>query len=153
MRCKFNVAKFHQIVLRTRKSRPARGEKADAQRESSSAFQVLRHSSSLKSRCLPTFEFINKLLYHYKLSHWLLWLVHLTSNTVMLQIWNSREITLIFFPSTNVLCVLIHFSCIWLFATPWTVDCPWGSPDKNTGVGCHFHLQGIFPTQGLNSRL
>ena len=23
-----------------------------------------------------------------------------------------------------------------------------GFPDKNTGVGCHFLLQGIFPTQG-----
>ena len=28
--------------------------------------------------------------------------------------------------------------------------CPWNSPGKNTGVGCHFLLQGIFPTQGLN---
>ena len=27
---------------------------------------------------------------------------------------------------------------------------PWDSPDMNTGVGCHFLLQGIFPTQGLN---
>ena len=25
-----------------------------------------------------------------------------------------------------------------------------GFPGKNTGVGCHFLLQGIFPTQGLN---
>ena len=25
---------------------------------------------------------------------------------------------------------------------------PWASPGKNTGVGCHFHLQEIFPTQG-----
>ena len=24
------------------------------------------------------------------------------------------------------------------------------SPGKNTGVGCHAHLQGIFPTQGSN---
>ena len=24
------------------------------------------------------------------------------------------------------------------------------SPDKNTGVGCHSLLQGVFPTQGLN---
>ena len=23
-------------------------------------------------------------------------------------------------------------------------------PNKNIGVGCHFNLQGIFPTQGLN---
>ena len=30
---------------------------------------------------------------------------------------------------------------------------PWDSPDKNTGVGCHFLLQGIFPTQGWNPGL
>ena len=27
--------------------------------------------------------------------------------------------------------------------------CPWDFPGKNTGVGCHFLLQGIFRTQGL----
>ena len=26
----------------------------------------------------------------------------------------------------------------------------WDFPGKNTGVGCHFLLQGIFPTQGSN---
>ena len=31
--------------------------------------------------------------------------------------------------------------------------CPWDSPGKNTGVGCHFLLQGIFPTRGSNRRL
>ena len=30
---------------------------------------------------------------------------------------------------------------------------PWDSPGKNTGVGCHALLQGIFPTQGLNPHL
>ena len=29
----------------------------------------------------------------------------------------------------------------------------WDSPGKNTGVGCHFLLQGIFPTQGSNPGL
>ena len=24
-------------------------------------------------------------------------------------------------------------------------SCPWDSPGKNSGVGCHFLLQGIFP--------
>ena len=37
------------------------------------------------------------------------------------------------------------------FATPWTAGCQtplsMGPPGKNTGVGCHFLLQGIFPTQ------
>ena len=28
--------------------------------------------------------------------------------------------------------------------------CPWISPGKNTGVGCHFLPQGVFATQGLN---
>ena len=30
---------------------------------------------------------------------------------------------------------------------------PWDSPGKNPGAGCHFLLQGIFPTQGLNPGL
>ena len=33
---------------------------------------------------------------------------------------------------------------------PTKLLCPWNSPDKNIGVGCHFFLQGIFPTQGSN---
>ena len=45
-----------------------------------------------------------------------------------------------------------------LFVTPWAVHpvrllCPWDSPGKNTRVGCHFLLQGIFPTQELNPGL
>ena len=31
--------------------------------------------------------------------------------------------------------------------------CPWNSPGKNPGVGFHFLLQRIFPTQGLNPSL
>ena len=31
--------------------------------------------------------------------------------------------------------------------------CPWDSPGKNTGVGCHVLLQGIFLTQESNSGL
>ena len=30
---------------------------------------------------------------------------------------------------------------------------PWDSPGESTGVGCHFLLQGIFLTQGLNPGL
>ena len=47
-------------------------------------------------------------------------------------------------------------SHVQLFATPWTVTRflnPWDFPGKNTGVGCHFLLQEIFPTQGLNPGL
>ena len=43
-------------------------------------------------------------------------------------------------------------------ATPWTVAHQWllcscDSPGKNTGVGCHVPLQGIFLTQGSNPGL
>ena len=31
--------------------------------------------------------------------------------------------------------------------------CSWDFPGKNTWVGCHFLLWGIFPIQGLNLRL
>ena len=31
--------------------------------------------------------------------------------------------------------------------------CPWDSPGKNTGVGCHDLLQGIFLPQKLNLSL
>ena len=39
------------------------------------------------------------------------------------------------------------------FVTAWTVarlPCPWNFPSKNTRMGFHFLLQGIFPTQGSN---
>ena len=62
------------------------------------------------------------------------------------------------FPSLkkNLCCAVL--SCIQLFVTPMDAKstrlfCPWNSPGKNTGVGCHFLLQGTFPTQGLNSSL
>ena len=42
--------------------------------------------------------------------------------------------------------------------SPWTCSPPGPpvhgkSPGKNTGVGCHALLQGILPTQGLNTGL
>ena len=58
--------------------------------------------------------------------------------------------------------IVKSLSRVRLFATPWTVAYQvsqfmgfsrqeyWG---KSTGVGCHFLLQGIFPTQGSNPGL
>ena len=43
---------------------------------------------------------------------------------------------------------LVIKSCLTL-VTSW-LFCPWDSPGKNTGVSCHFLLQGIFLTQELN---
>ena len=51
---------------------------------------------------------------------------------------------------------LVTKSCLTL-AAPWTgahqAPLSMGFPGKNTGVGCHFLLQEIFPTQGLNPGL
>ena len=53
--------------------------------------------------------------------------------------------------------MLSHFSHVWLSVTLWPVDLQaplsWDSWGKNTGVGCHGLLQGIFPTQGSNPSL
>ena len=55
-----------------------------------------------------------------------------------------------------ICCCLVTQSCPTL-VTAWTVArhavCPWDFPGRNTGVGCHFLLQGIFLTQGLNFHL
>ena len=44
-----------------------------------------------------------------------------------------------------------------LFVTPWTIahqaPLSMGFPRQEYRVGCHFLLQGIFPTQGLNPSL
>ena len=42
--------------------------------------------------------------------------------------------------------VVQSLSHVQLFVSPWTVACqaPWGLLGKNTGVSCHFLLQGIF---------
>ena len=49
-------------------------------------------------------------------------------------------------------------SHVLLFVTPWTVTRQASlsvefNMDRNTEVGCHFLLQGIFPTQELNLRI
>ena len=54
-------------------------------------------------------------------------------------------------------CVLSHFSYAQLLRPhgvhPARLLCPWGFPGKDTGVGCHVLLQGIFQTQGSDPRL
>ena len=54
-------------------------------------------------------------------------------------------------------CMVSCFTCVQLLVALWTVahQAPLqrGSPGKNTRVGCHAFLQGIFPTQGLNPGL
>ena len=51
--------------------------------------------------------------------------------------------------NTHTLHEVKSLSCVQLFVThglqPTRPLCPWDFPSKNTGVGCHFFLQGIFP--------
>ena len=51
-------------------------------------------------------------------------------------------------------CRLVSKSCPTLLQTHELCSarllCPWDSPGQNTRVDCHFLLQGIFQTQGLN---
>ena len=75
----------------------------------------------------------------------------------------KRGTTLMSMPSrarsSVCVCVLSHFSSVWLFANP--MDCsPPGSSVQGilqarmlAGVGCHSLLGGIVPTQGLNWHL
>ena len=48
----------------------------------------------------------------------------------------------------RICCALVVKSCLTI-ETPWTAAHQ-ALPGKNTGVCCHFLLQGIFPTQGSN---
>ena len=65
--------------------------------------------------------------------------------------WSDPKCTLLSERSQYPHACQIAFSHTWLFQPyglePARLLCPWDSPGKNTGVGCHA-LQGIFPTQG-----
>ena len=47
----------------------------------------------------------------------------------------------------------VRLFCDPVYCRPLGSFCPWNFPSKNTGLGYHFLLQGIFLTQGLNSCL
>ena len=62
--------------------------------------------------------------------------------------------------TVNWLCVCMCVSCLVVSDSSWPhgllparLLCPWDSPGKNTGVGCHALLQEVFFIQGLNPAL
>ena len=61
-----------------------------------------------------------------------------------------------FWPLWAIIIVVITelLSCVLIFVTLWTVahqdPLPMDFPGNDTGVGCYFLLQGIFPTQEPN---
>ena len=76
----------------------------------------------------------------------------LTGSTVVCLIWSVFQSCS---PSRDLVraCILSFQSCQPCGLWPTSLLCPWDPPGKNTGVGCHALLQGIFLSQGSNSRL
>ena len=82
-------------------------------------------------------------------------------NTSLL--WDDDDWNVLFSRVGNLLCLkglkissVSHVSHSVMFDSsqphgqwPSRLLCPWNSPGKNTGVGCHSLLQGIVPTLGL----
>ena len=57
-------------------------------------------------------------------------------------------------PMKTLLSMLVLCDSLWAHGLlPARLLHPWDFPGKNTGVGCHFLLQGIFLTQGSNTYL
>ena len=50
-------------------------------------------------------------------------------------------------------CFIKEILLLFQFYSSARLLCPWNSPGKNTGMGCHSLLQGIFLTQILNPGL
>ena len=64
---------------------------------------------------------------------------------------NASEVPVIFCFLIWVKIVVLSLSQGQLFCNPMEYNlcqafCPWDSPGKHTAMGCHFLLQGIFPT-------
>ena len=64
---------------------------------------------------------------------------------------NNENLTI---QNLGLLSCSVMSNSLWLYGLqPTRLLSPWDFPGKNTGVGCHVLLQGIFPTQGLNLHL
>ena len=76
---------------------------------------------------------------------------------------NSQRIATILINFSSLFSLSCMYACqvawvvydsLWHYSLgPATFLCPWDFPDKNTGMGCHFLLQGIFPAQRRNLHL
>ena len=58
-----------------------------------------------------------------------------------------------FFPRRMCVCACVCARVRACSVVSDSLPYPWNFPDKNTGVGCHFFLQGILPAQGSNLSL
>ena len=76
-------------------------------------------------------------------AHWLCWL---DSNKCIYK--TSRDF--MNYEMQNISSSVMSDSSQSHWLQPSRLLCPWNSPGKNTGVGCHALPQGIFLTQGFN---
>ena len=70
--------------------------------------------------------------------------------------WYYHAVLILYFINVVYTCMRMDAQSFQLFAIPWTVAkflCPWVFSGRNTGIGCHFLLQGILLTQGSNPSL
>ena len=67
--------------------------------------------------------------------------------------WGCKELDTIECLNNNNRCAQSRLALLPHTLQPARFLCPWNVPGKNNGVGCHFLLQGIFPTQGSNPLL
>ena len=105
-------------------------------------------------RCWPVAGRLGLCLAIFPLDSWACGLAHscaVIKNTRLISV--SR---LWYLCSSHSSVCLVAQSCLTLWPHGLYVACTsvhGDSPGKNTGVGCHFLLQGIFPTQGSNPGL
>ena len=98
--------------------------------------------------CLDILEILNKLGNHRKKYAWKLFdKIH---NFILMVLPDT-----VYFECMHACSVAsIMSDCLRAYGLkPSRLLCPWDSLGRNTGVGCHALLQGIFPTQGLNLHL
>ena len=86
---------------------------------------------------------------------WALWTHH--SSILFIAFFCSLHLFCLFIYPFNICLSLISMcmlSYVWLFRDPMDYSlkllCLWNFLKEKTGVGCHFLLQGIFPTQRSN---
>ena len=84
----------------------------------------------------------------------------ISSNTLEKRgLYRQINVRMLKFHTSRWVCVCVHVCSVASDSLqhhrlqPTRFLCPCDSSGKNTRVGCHFLLQGIFPTQGSNPRI
>ena len=111
----------------------------------------------LNSRLFSFAEIWNFCIFHPLKTKDLIWihclLTHAKSKNLNQAVWLVKLTTIFLLlkeKSESISCSVVPNSLRFYGLQPIRLPCPWNSPGKNTGVGCHFLLQRIFLTQGLN---